>query len=344
MLPFENYRARILLESSYKYYLWGLRQMKLASRLNSILPSVNGDILMALEKLANIEGITSVDLNYPEHFEQYSVTEIEKKLKELNLEVNGLALRFRKHFINGELGNNNITIAEDAKNLCFEAVDACKVLNGEVITVWLGFDGFDYPFQMNYDQTWQQVRSYLQQVADYAPELKISIEYKPYQERSYALIDSIGTTMLMVNEINRPNIGVTVDYCHMLMKRENPAYGLNIAQARGKLFGVHLNDGYGTHDDGLMLGTVSLMQTLEFLYYLKKEGYQQVIYFDTFPIREEPIAEITQNVKMIKQLDRLLDNVGMDYIEQVIAQNSAVDANALLLKCLKGGEIENLRV
>ncbi|MGN8648135.1 sugar phosphate isomerase/epimerase family protein [Gracilibacillus sp. HCP3S3_G5_1] len=318
--------------------------MKLASRLNSILPSVNGDILEALEKLANVEGITSVDLNYPEHFEQYSVTEIEKKLKELNLEVNGLALRFRNHFINGELGNNDSSIADDAKTLCFEAADACRALNGEVITVWLGFDGFDYPFQINYEKTWNQVREYLQQLADYAPNLKISIEYKPYQERSFALIDSIGTTMLMVNEVDRDNIGVTVDYCHMLMKRENPAYGLNIAQARGKLFGVHLNDGYGTHDDGLMLGTVSLMQTLEFLYYLKKENYQQVIYFDTFPIREEPIAEITQNVKMIKQLDRLLDNLGLEYIEDVITQNSAIDANELFLKCLKGEKIENLRV
>ncbi|WP_058309030.1 sugar phosphate isomerase/epimerase family protein [Gracilibacillus massiliensis] len=318
--------------------------MKLASRINSILPSVNGDILKALDKLANVEGITSVDLNYPEHFEQYSVKEIERKIKELNLEVNGLALRFRKHFLNGELGNSNQSISEDAKTLCLEAVDTCRALEGKVITVWLGFDGFDYPFQMNYEQTWQQVKEYLQQVADYAPELKISIEYKPYQERSYALIDSIGTTMLMVKEIDRKNVGVTVDYCHMLMKRENPAYGMNIAQVRGKLFGVHLNDGYGTHDDGLMLGTVSLMQTLEFLYYLKKEDYKQVIYFDTFPIREEPIAEITQNVKMIKQLDRLLDNVGMDYIQEVISQNNAIDVNELFLKCLKGEEVENLRV
>ena len=49
----------------------------------------------------------------------------------------------------------------------------------------------------------------------------------------------------MVNEINRENIGITLDYCHMLMKHENPAYWASILASRGKLFGVHLNDGYG---------------------------------------------------------------------------------------------------
>lgn len=33
-----------------------------------------------------------------------------------------------------------------------------------------------------------------QEVCDYAPDLQISIEYKPYEERSYAFIDSMGVT------------------------------------------------------------------------------------------------------------------------------------------------------
>lgn len=303
--------------------------MKLATRINSIMPKVDGDIIKALDKVSEIDGITCVDLNYPEHFSNYSVDEINKTLKDLNIHANGLALRFRNHFINGEFGNNNKLIAEDAFTLCKEAADTCRVLGGKVLTLWLGFDGFDYPFQVDYQKAWSQVREYVTALADYAPDLQISIEYKPYQERSYALIDSIGLTLLMVNEINRENVGVTVDYCHMLMKRENPAYGLSLAADKGKLFGVHINDGYGTHDDGLMVGTVSLMQTLEFMYYLKKYNYDGAIYFDTFPIREEPVAEIKQNVKAIHTISSLIDQLGLAEIEKTIEKNDAISVNKM---------------
>ena len=50
-----------------------------------------------------------------------------------------------------------------------------------------------------------------------------------------------------------------------------------------QLLGIHLNDGYGRRDDGLMVGTVNFMQTLEVLFQLIRKGFDGVIYFDTFP-------------------------------------------------------------
>ena len=35
------------------------------------------------------------------------------------------------------------------------------------------------------------------------------------------MIDGIGLTLQMIDEVDRPNIGVTLDFCHMLMKRED---------------------------------------------------------------------------------------------------------------------------
>ena len=48
-------------------------------------------------------------------------------------------------------------------------------------------------------------------------EIKISIEYKPYEERNFAMIDSTGMTLYLLEEINRKNVGCTLDFCHMLM-------------------------------------------------------------------------------------------------------------------------------
>ena len=88
--------------------------------------------------------------------------------------------------------------------------------------------------------------------------------------------------------------------------------------------GVHLNDGYGQTDDGLMVGTVGLMQTLEFLYYVKKYRYAGVIYFDTFPVREEAVAECETNIKLLRRFLSLIDKVDMDTIDAIISKNDAI--------------------
>ena len=207
-------------------------------------------------------------------------------------------------------------------------------MGGDTVTIWLGFDGFDYSFQIDYTRVWNQLVNAYRTVCDYAPDLKISIEYKPYEERSYAFIDSMGIAGMMLAEVDRPNLGVTLDYCHMLMKHENPAMACDIFGGRDKLFGVHLNDGYGVMDDGLMIGTASPMKTLEFIYYLKKHGYDSAIYFDTFPTIEDAEEECAQNIAMIGMLDRALDAVGLDEVQRVIDANSGIEAAKLMRRLL----------
>ena len=255
-------------------------------------------------------------------------------VQENNLLVNGVALRFRDEFINGELGNADSAISDRAVELCKEACDYCRDIGGEVVTIWLGFDGFDYSFQIDYEKVWNQIKDCLIQIADYAPDLKISIEYKPFQPRAYAFLDSFGVSLSMIHEVGRENLGITLDYCHMLMKHENPAYGASILGSRKKLFGVHLNDGYGLNDDGLMIGTNSLIKTIEFIYYTKLHSYEHAFYFDTFPVIEDPIAECKRNIKMIKKIDSVIDKLGMDYISGVIKENSGVKVSDLVLEIL----------
>lgn len=307
--------------------------MKLATRINSFMPKFNKDLDAIFKEFSRI-GLSHVDLNYPEHFSNHSGAEMKALLDKHNLKANGVALRFREEFINGELGNNDQEISQHALALCKDAMDICREIDGEVVTIWLGFDGFDYSFQINYEKVWNQIRDCMIAIADYAPDVKLSIEYKPFQPRAYAFIDSLGLAMTMMSEIDRDNVGITLDYCHMLMKHENPAYGASILGSRQKLFGVHLNDGYGLNDDGLMIGTSTPVKTFEFLYYTKLHNYDQAIYFDTFPIIEDPIAECECNMKMIKKIDAKIDAIGMDKIGEIIAGNSGTKVSELVLEIL----------
>lgn len=307
--------------------------MKTATRINSFLPKFDNDLGQVFKEFKRI-GLSHVDLNYPEHTINFTTDKMNSLLAEHNLEANGVALRFRDEFINGELGNSDIKISNKAVKLCKEAADYCRAINGKVVTIWLGFDGFDYSFQINYEKVWEQIKNCFIEVADYAPDLKISIEYKPFQPRAYAFVDSLGIAISMMSEVNRDNLGITLDYCHMLMKHENPAYGASILGSRQKLFGVHLNDGYGLNDDGLMIGTSTLVKTFEFLYYVKLHNYEHAIYFDTFPVIEDPVQECESNLRMIKKIDQKIDQIGMDKIADIINKNSGVKVSELVLEIL----------
>lgn len=307
--------------------------MKLATRINSYFRKGDKDLDRVFAQFEEV-GLTHVDLNYPEHVGDTPAADMRALLDAHNLKLNGVALRFRDDYINGDLGNGDPELAGRALQLCREACDYCREVGGTTVTIWLGHDGFDYSFQIDYTRVWNQLVEAFRTVCDYAPDLKISIEYKPYEERAYAFIDSMGITGMMLAEVDRPNLGVTLDYCHMLMKHENPAFACDLFAGRGKLYGVHLNDGYGRFDDGLMIGTASPVKTLEFLYYLKKHGYDSAIYFDTFPIIEDAEEECAQNIAMIGMLDRAIDAVGADEVQRVVDANSGTEAARLMRRLL----------
>lgn len=309
--------------------------MKLAARINSYLRNKDHDLSSLFKEFHNA-GLNYVDLNYPEHTKDHSVEEMKKMLDENGLTLNGTAVRFRSDFINGELGNADPQIAAKALQLCKDAVDYARALGGKVMTIWLGYDGFDYSFQINYRKVWDQLVNAYREICDYAPDMKISIEYKPFQPRGYSFIDSMGQTGMMIQDVNRENLGVTLDYCHMLMKHENPAFAADIFGSQGKLYGIHLNDGYGLNDDGLMIGTSTPFKTLEFLYYLKKHNYDGVIYFDTFPVIENAEKESERNIEMLSYFNELIDRKGLDEIQKVIDKNDATEASRLMLSFMKG--------
>lgn len=303
--------------------------MKYATRINSFLRFDN-NLLYAFQSIGQIDGVDFVDLNYPEHFADYDINVIKEKLAENGLKCNAINLRFREEFIKGEFGNPDRAISEKAIKLCREAADVCRRLGGDQMIIWLGFDGFDYSFQIDYVDYWNRIVEAFREVCRYA-QVPVSIEYKPYEERVHAFIDSFGTAVTILQDVGNDNLGVTLDFCHMLMKKENPAFAAAWLLERGKLYNVHLNDGEGSTDDGLMVGTVNFWKTVEIMYYLKKYDFQGVIYFDSFPKREKAAEECEANIKMCRKIEHMIDTYGLDRIEGVIRLNDAVAVSNMMV-------------
>ena len=285
--------------------------------------------LDCIERMATAMGVTHVEPNYPMHFKEHSVGKIKSCVEKAGLKTSGVALRFEPEFIAGEATNLESKLRDKAARLIHEAVEVCKELGGTTTTIWSTYDGFDYPFQVDYGKASKALVAAYRDAALAHPDMKISIEYKPYEPRMFYLINDIGSTLLAIQDAGCDNLGVTLDFAHMLMKKESPAYALAMAAERGRLYGFHLNDGYGSHDDGLILGTVSFLQTVEFIYYMRKYRYDDVIFFDTFPLREDPVKELEMNISMFKGIVAMLEKIGTAKIEEVIASRDALEIQRL---------------
>ena len=106
-----------------------------------------------------------------------------------------------------------------------------------------------------------------------------------------------------------------------------------------QLLGIHLNDGYGRRDDGLMVGTVNFMQTLEVLFQLMRKGFDGVIYFDTFPDVSglDPIRECENNIAMVNALWELAKKLtAQPDLLEAIGRQDAVASQDLVRRAIFG--------
>lgn len=180
---------------------------------------------------------------------------------------------------------------------------------------------------------WEAETEAIREIADYNPRIRVSIEYKPSEPRAFSLLSNLSMTLLAIKKVNRPNLGVTLDFAHVLYAGESPALAAAMIQRESHLLGIHLNDGYGRRDDGLMVGTVNMVQTLELLFQIIQKGFDGVIYLDTFPdvTGLDPIQECQNNIAMVNALwgvaKRLTNQT--DLLEAIKRQDAVVSQDLI---------------
>lgn len=311
-------------------------QQKLATRLNSfrLRQGAKLTVQQALKDISAVPGISAVELNYPQHFIAEN-SETLKHAKDSGLAITALNLRFDGPDFNlGAFTHPAKENREKAITISMKAAEVAAENGIDHVILWMGQDGYDYPFQADYNQLWDYEIEGFRKVAGVSQDVRVSVEYKPCDPRRFALIRNMGEALTAVNDVGMANFGVTLDYCHLLMAGENPAFAASLALKKGKLFGVHLNDGYGTADDGLMVGTVSLWQTLELLWELKKGDFKGTIYFDTFPDRMDPAAECAANAAMVRKLQAALEQMSLEELKAAQNNQDAVIATKLFHELL----------
>lgn len=326
--------------SAQKY---ATRLNSFASKAHEFWPDLSGKPtpMQMAERAATVSGLTDLDLNFPDHTEADVVAQT-RRLADLGLGVNGLAMRYytNPNFKLGAFTHPDAAVRREAIDLTKRGIDAARATGSDLMTIWLGQDGFDYSFQADYDRMWSDEVEAIREVADHDPDCQISIEYKPNEPRSFSLLPDMATTLLAIKEAGSPNLGVTLDFAHVLYADEVPAFAAAMISRHSKLLGVHLNDGYGKRDDGLMVGSVNTKATLELLWQIRKDGYQGAIYFDTFPDASglDPVRECEANIATVEGLLRVADRLDADNrLGQAVAKQDAVSAQVIVNAALHSG-------
>jgi sugar/nucleoside kinase (ribokinase family)/sugar phosphate isomerase/epimerase len=292
-----------------------------------------------VQRQASIAGLTCVDFNYPQHFVSFwSATEAKQALVEAGLVAGAVCLRYPAKFARGAMNHPDPALRQQAIQLTKEAAQVAIELGCNEVVVWSAYDGYDYPFQVDYDAKWQELVDAFRECCDAYLNIKFSLEYKPTDENTrFFTVPSTGAALLLVQEVDRSNFGLTLDVGHMLMAGENPGQSIAMVGRAGKLFGIQLNDGYTrlAAEDGLMFGSVHPGMALEIMHQLQRTNFQGHVYFDTFPQRSDPVAEAEYNIRRVKAFWKAAKQMDAPTMRNIVQAHDAVGAIEMVNEALR---------
>ncbi len=224
-------------------------------------------------------------------------------------------------YAKGTVGAVDPRIRQDAIDMCKRAMDLAAEVDCPYIGLWPGHDGFDYYFEADYQRIWDLWVEGMQEIADHNPEIKVGLEPKPDEPRAYSLISSVPKTLLMIEAINRKNVGVCLDIGHSLYGHENLGEVIALMQRHGdKLFHMHMSDNYRGFDLDMIFGSVHTVEFIEMFYWLRRTGYHGFMSIDLFAYRTDPIESVNEGVRWMRAFDAFIEKVGMPRLTELMKQ------------------------
>ena len=158
--------------------------------------------------------------------------------------------------------------------------------------------------------------------------IKLAIEPKPYEPRElYMIIPTAASAILVAQQVNQAcggnNCGLTIDYGHQKMEATTASTSCDLAAFAGvPVHKFDINDArQGRNDQDLMFGTISIPESVEYLYTTFVRNYRGYYSQDQFTYREDPTRAIERS--MIN-----FANLALKAVRVIYAQQPALDKAA----------------
>lgn len=291
------------------------------------------------DRVSSIKHVEGVELVANWHITKDNIDQIKENLDRTGLKlVSIIPDHFgQKKWGKGAFTSKDPNIRKEAVSHTKEMMDIAAELGCDIVSVWPGQDGYDYYFQADYIEERSWFEEGIKECCKHRKDIKVSVEYKIKEPRNRSYPSTVASTLLMVNEVNEDNCGVTIDYGHALVAYENVAESVAILKKYGdKLFHVHMNDNYGYWDDDMIACSIHTIPYIEFLYWLKKTQYKGWISMDQYPYREDGKEAVAESVLWLVALNDLVEKMDTDEVERIIKVGNAPEATRMLRKYLIG--------
>jgi xylose isomerase len=101
-----------------------------------------------------------------------------------------------------------------------------------------------------------------------------------------------------VRDAGTKGLGITLDFGHSVYGGENPAEGAALVHGSGIPLYVHINDNDGKWDWDYFCGTKHYLEYVEFIWQLRRIGYDGWFTSDTSPTRWDIAGTFEANARL----------------------------------------------
>jgi xylose isomerase len=212
-------------------------------------------------------------------------------------------------------------------------MDLAAEMECDYVGIWSGQDGYDSMLEVDYQKVYEWWVKGIQECADHNPSVRLGLEYKPFEPRARSFINANPKTLLL-RDIQRENVGFTVDVGHFLFAHEYLGEVVALSQMHNQLFHIHLNDNYSDWDWDMNFGSVHTLVFIEMIYWLMKTNYQGRYSVDILAYRTNSADSIAENLKWLQALMGLVDQAGLQKFDEVVAACDPIVALRFLRELL----------
>ncbi len=289
-----------------------------------------------IEIAGSVDGMEGVEI-FDSHLEGVDTGDYLRWLSDNNLKTTCMTVNTFgiKKWKLGSITHTDNKLRQEAKDICKRAVDLALKINRPLVSLWLGSDGFDYSFQVDYSKQWDLLLESVTEIAGHSSDIKICLEYKLKEPRKYLIIPTVMKALYLAEKCGE-NVGVTIDFGHALMGKEKPGESAALLGKYGKLFNVHINDAYGDWDDDLAAGTVHIPETLEFMYYLEEMSYDGYVGFDIFPFRMDGTVAARLCIENMRGIEKMLDSIDRNKLKTAMNSLDAGNSQMIIRDAIYG--------
>ncbi|MDP9135649.1 MAG: sugar phosphate isomerase/epimerase [Actinomycetota bacterium] len=285
--------------------------------------------------------IDDYEFHYPNALSAENLDEVREALGGHGIYAIASGLHLDPRFGRGGLVSPDEETRAEARRITLEAADLAGSIGAHFI-VWPGIEGYNYPFQTPYRESWRWLIDGIGEAAERCAEhgIKLFLEHKNSEPAMKIHMGNLGMTLHVIHKLRArgiDNVQVNMDWQHLIMNGENLAEYAALLADEGLLGHQHGNSGWGTFDDDNMVGATAFMETIELAVELRRAGYgdnDERLGLDLYPYTEDQVAAVKRSVLQWRFIDGVAARIDDAALREAQANKDAVRAYELVYAAL----------